>query len=92
MKPWPVQGFLLDILRHLKNMDGQFKIRSYGYGELALLYFPNSTKKSASVQFRRWLILNNDLSKSLKSVGFRPGLKILTPKQVFTIINFLGEP
>lgn len=73
-------------------MGKEFIIRSYGYGELAMLYFPRSTKKSASVQFRRWLILNNDLSKNLKSEGFRPGLKILTPKQVLTIINFLGEP
>jgi Secretion system C-terminal sorting domain len=29
-------------------MNEQFKIRSYGYGELALLYFPNCNKNSAS--------------------------------------------
>ena len=92
MKPWPVQGFLLDILRHFKNMDEQFKIRSYGYGELALLYFPNSTKKSASVQLRRWIIYNKKLENDLYETGFRPGQRILTPKQVQILIKILGEP
>ena len=73
-------------------MDEQFKIKSYGYGELALLYFPNSTKKSASVQMRRWLRQNESLKKQLKDSGFRPGLKLLTPKQVKILVDFLGEP
>jgi hypothetical protein len=92
MKPWPVQGFLLDILRHFKNMDGQFKIRTYGYGELALLYFPNSTKKSASVQLRRWIISDNNLKTDLENSGFKKWQKLLTPKQVGIIINYIGEP
>ncbi len=92
MKPWQVQGFLLDTLRHFKNMDGQFKIRSYGYGELALLYFPNSTKKSASVQLRRWIKQNNKLENELIDYGFKQGQRILTPKQIKILINHLGEP
>lgn len=73
-------------------MDGQFKIRSYGYGELALLYFPNSTKKSASVQFRRWILYNDNLVTELQHSGFKPGKRILTPKQVSVLIKHLGEP
>lgn len=92
MKPWQVQGFLLDTLRHFKNMDEQFKIKSYGYGELALLYFPNSTKKSASVQLRRWIIYNKNLQEELKSSKFKPGIRILTPKQVEIITHHLGYP
>ena len=73
-------------------MDGQFKIKSYGYGELALLYFHNSTKKSASTQLGRWIRQNAELKKELTKSGFKSGRRILTPKQVRTIIDFLGEP
>ena len=92
MKPWPVQGFLLDILRHFKNMDEQFKIKSYAYCELALLYFPNSTKKSASTQFGRWVRQNENLKMQLVELGFKPRKKILTPIQVKLIIDFFGAP
>ena len=92
MKPWQDQGFLLDILRHFKNMDGQFKIRSYGYGELALLYFPNSTKKSASTQLGRWVRQNEKLKMQLLALGYQPRKKILTPSQVKLIIELFGEP
>ena len=92
MKPWLVQGFLLDILRHFKNMDEQFKIRSYGYGELALLYFPNSAKKSASTQLGRWIRENESLKNQLKELGYKKGKKILTPNQVKTLAQYFGEP
>jgi hypothetical protein len=73
-------------------MDGQFKIRSYGYGELALLYFPNSTKRSASTQLGRWVRQNDKLKKQLNELGFRPKKKILTPSQVKLIVELFGEP
>ena len=73
-------------------MDGQFKIKSYGYGELAMLYFPNSTKKSASVQLRRWIVYNTKLTEILKITGFKKGQRVLTPKQVSIMIQYLGEP
>jgi hypothetical protein len=92
MKPWQDQGFLLDTLRHFKNMDGQFKIRSYGYGELALLYFPNSNKRSASTQFGRWVRQNEKLKIRLLELGYKPRKKILTPSQVKLIVELFGEP
>ncbi len=73
-------------------MEESFKIRSYGYGELALLYFPKSTKKSASVQFGRWIRINGELQSKLKLNLFRKGQKLLTPKQVELITSYLGEP
>lgn len=73
-------------------MEETFKIRSYGYNELAQLYFPYATKKSASVQLRRWIVLNEKLENELSKTGFRPGLRVLTPKQVGIIIQFLGSP
>lgn len=73
-------------------MEEKFKIKSYGYGELALLYFPNSTQKSASVQLRTWIRLNENLKTELLATGFTPGKKVLTPKQVELIVFYLGEP
>ena len=73
-------------------MDGQFKIKSYGYCELALLYFPNSTKKSASTQLGRWVRQNESLKNRLFECGYKPRKKILTPSEVKTIIDILGEP
>lgn len=92
MKPWQVQGFLLDTLRHFKNMDRQFKIRSYGYGELAMLYFPNSTKKSTSTQLGRWVRQHERLKIQLHEKGYKTGNKILTPRQVKILTEHLGEP
>lgn len=73
-------------------MKDKFKIRSYGYGELALLYFPNNSKRSASTQLGTWIRMNEKLKSDLKNAGFFPGKKILTPKQVELIVSAIGEP
>lgn len=73
-------------------MEEKFKIRSYGYGELAQLYFPNISKKSASAQLRRWILFNELLNEELRSVGMKKGQRILSPKQVDILIKYLGEP
>jgi hypothetical protein len=57
-----------------------------------MLYFPNSTKKSASTQLGNWIRLNILLKEKLKETGFVSGKKILTPKQVELIIMHIGEP
>lgn len=73
-------------------MEETFRIRAYGYSELAQLYFPNVTKKSASVQFRRWLTKNSTIMIKLENSGFSKGQKILTPLQTAVIVEYLGEP
>ena len=73
-------------------MDEQFKIRSYGYGELAQLYFPNIAKKSASAQLRRWIKNNNVVLTTLLKNGYQIGNRILTPAQVKIIVDEFGEP
>jgi hypothetical protein len=81
--------------RTTENKDGPekgFVIRSYGYGELALLYFPNSTKKSATTQLRRWIRRNQELRNTLVKQGFAERQRILTPRQVEVVVQFLGEP
>jgi hypothetical protein len=81
--------------RTTENKDGPekgFVIRSYSYGELALLYFPNSTKKSATTQLRRWIRRNQELRKTLAQLGFADRQRILTPRQVEVVVQFVGEP
>lgn len=72
--------------------EEKFKVRAYGYGELALLYFPNSSKVSATTQFGRWIRQNEILKLQLFELGYKPKKKILTPSQVKLIADVFGEP
>lgn len=69
-----------------------FKVRAYGFGELAQLYFPNLTKRSASAQLRNWIKESPRLFAELQAVGFYFGKKILTPLIVEKIKNEFGRP
>ena len=73
-------------------MEDDFKIRSYGYGELAQMYFQNIAENSTTVQFRRWIRVNINLQNQLNISGFKSGQNLLIPKQVELIINSFGEP
>ena len=73
-------------------MEKEFVIRSYSYCELAMLYFPNSTKKSASAQLGRWIRENQTLKNELTEMGLKPGKKILTRRHVKLIVELLGNP
>jgi hypothetical protein len=74
------------------NKEKNFIVRAYGYGELALLYFPNSTKKSASTQLARWIKLHTNLHEQLVNSGLKRGIKIFTPKHVEILVAYLGWP
>lgn len=73
-------------------MEDKFKIKSYGYGELAQLYFPNISKKSASWQLTIWIKNSKNLTKNLRKLGKKPGQKILSPLQIEAIIKEFGIP
>jgi hypothetical protein len=73
-------------------MQEKFRIKSYGYGELAQLYFPNISKKSASAQLRRWIKLSETVLPMLQNLGYKPGIRILTPAHVKVIVDEFGEP
>lgn len=60
--------------------------------DLALKYFPKSTKRSAVTQLRRWISLNPTLRKRLDELSFHKGQRILTPLQHEAIVYHLGEP
>ena len=70
--------------------NGEFKIRTYGFGELAQLYMPHITPKSASNRLRAWINHNSNLSRNLELSGHKKGSKILTPQQVKLIVEHVG--
>lgn len=69
-----------------------FPLRSYGWQELAVLYNPQVTPQSAAKSLSHWVKKNPGLSDALRSTGWRPGLRSLTPLQVKLLVRFLGEP
>ncbi len=69
-----------------------FIIRTYQFRELALQYFPTSTPATASKAFRRMINACKELPEILAEKGFPAGGKTLTPAQVESVVQFLGEP
>lgn len=73
-------------------MEEKFRIRSYGFGELAQLYFPNISKKSASAQLRRWIRTSKTVLPLLENLGYKIGNRLLTPAHVKVLVEEFGEP
>jgi hypothetical protein len=67
-------------------------VRAYGYGELAQLYFPNISKKSASAQLRRWIKMSKTVMPLLLNLGYKSGNRLFTPAPVKVIVDEFGEP
>ena len=65
----------------------RFVIRAYGKSELAMLYFPKSSKATAMKLFRWWLKINPRLRKITVNKK-----QYYTPKQVKMIVEEIGEP
>lgn len=66
--------------------------RVWGWGELALQYFPHISQKSATVQLLKWIRVSDALIERLTATGWHPGQKYLTPRQRDYIVEHLGEP
>lgn len=62
------------------------------FGLLAMLYYPHLSYKRAVHLFRQELRLTRGLLDALKRVGYRENQRLLTPRQVSVIEDFLGEP
>ena len=60
--------------------------------DLAQLYFPRSTPRSASSQLHRWITLNTELMERLEELHFKPRQRALKPLQYEAIVRLLGEP
>ena len=73
-------------------MDDKFKIKSYGFGELAQMYFPSISKKSAAAQFRRWIRTSKTVLPMLENLGYKIGNRLLTPAHVKVLVDEFGAP
>jgi Domain of unknown function (DUF4248) len=73
-------------------MEESFKIKAYGYGELAQLYFPHITKKSASAQLSKWIWNDTQLKAKLEARGFTKNSRRLKPVYVEIIVTEIGYP
>ncbi len=60
--------------------------------DLAQMYFPRSSTRSAVTQLRRWIVLNTELQQRLEELHYQKGQRSLTPLQHEAICHFLGEP
>jgi hypothetical protein len=70
-----------------------FKIKTYGKSELALLYFPQSqTTEGALRCLNFWINGNEQLQKELQACGMPRTSKSYTPREVALIVAYLGEP
>ena len=75
----------------MKNMD-DFKIRSYGRMELAILYSPYISPLAAYKKLSRWIDRYPGLRKRLERTGLTKRTRQYTPNQVKMIVDALGEP
>ena len=70
-----------------------FQLLSYSLTELAQLYRPHLSPRSAARTLRNWIRRNPELLASLAATSFNPDtVRTLTPLQVSIIISYLGEP
>ncbi len=75
------------------NNREEFKVRTYGRTELALLYSPELTPESAFKRLKRWIAKSPKLSaKFLVDGKLRSTARSFTPAQVKLIVENLGEP
>lgn len=68
------------------------KHEEMSFKQVACLYAPCSSPKSASKKLGVWIRKNKDLVDALVKAGWQPYRKVLTPKQVNIIVSFLGSP
>lgn len=69
-----------------------FRPRTYKKSELAMLYFPNATKESASRNLRRWFMRCSMMMKELEAAGYDKNRQYLLKSEVKIVVKHLGEP
>ena len=88
-----IRIFILFKPSNTNRMENSFnQNRVWGWGELALQYFPNISQKSATMQLLKWVRVSDKLVSQLESSGWHPRKKYLTPRQKDYIVEHLGEP
>lgn len=74
------------------NEDGSFVFRPYKKTELALMYFPDSTKETATKLLYRWIREDVNIMNELLAMGYNKHRQYLLKREVEVIVKYLGEP
>lgn len=61
------------------------------FGHLAMLYYPNLAYKAALRMFRKELEHTRGLFSALQDMGYEGKERLLSPRQVRVIEEYLGE-
>ena len=70
----------------------RFRIKPYGFGELAQMYYHDHNYDSALALFRDEMHLTRGMWPAMVAQGYKENTKTLTRAQVRVIVQFLGEP
>ncbi len=70
----------------------EFMIHTYTKKELALMYFPDSSPRTAVKHLMGWIRKCTQLWDQLQETGYEASCKTFTPRQVRIIVKQLGEP
>ena len=68
------------------------KKHSYGFKELAVLYFPSIAPASASIRLKAWIKDSPQLLDQLTETNYHLNARVLTPRQISLITVALGSP
>ena len=77
---------------HSRNSSLNLSNRSYGFKELAVLYFPNIAPASASIRLKQWIKDDTELLEALQETNYHLSNRILTPRQKELILISFGSP
>ena len=70
---------------------GSVRVRR-SFGSLAMRYYPDLSYKSALRQLRNEIRVTRGLLQALKECGYHERQRMITPKQVKVIEDYLGKP
>ena len=62
------------------------------FGNVAMRYYKGKNYKTALKSFRQEIRQTRGLFQALQDVGYKGNERLLTPRQVQVIEDFLGEP
>ena len=75
-----------------KKSEGLLKSRKFRqFGNLAMSYYPDRGYKRAVALFREEIRITGGLQKALEELGYHENQRMLTPRQVRVIEEYLGE-
>ncbi|MCD7977423.1 MAG: DUF4248 domain-containing protein [Tannerellaceae bacterium] len=70
----------------------EFIIQSYSWKEIACMYHPGVKPDTATKRLRKWLDIHPTLIQELEKVGWKKGMKVLSPLQIEVLVYHLGGP